>query len=246
MRRSAVVSRSRWRRRDGEDGTRDATAARCGGRGARGRECASRIAWVQAVAVASVAKRGSAAQGSVVSGDGKDGREKRRWSCQCRVAVESADRSGRAARRQNRHRGIVVETSPHHLTRRTEEPGRAGGRAGGRRRARQNRRREVEAVRHSSVASRDLMRSEEEARAGGRHGTGEEGRRKEEVRRRDGGEGGKASVRSETRRPRAVVTTCVLLKHRIEDARRAGRARGGWRVRNRCARAREWRECPEA
>ena len=62
---------------------------------------------------------------------GKTG-EKRRWSCQCRVAVESADRSGRAARRQNRHRGIVVETSPHHLTRRTEEPGRAGGRAGGR------------------------------------------------------------------------------------------------------------------
>ena len=116
---------------------------------------------------------------------GKTG-EKRRWSCQCRVAVESADRSGRAARRQNRHRGIVVEMSPHHLTRRTEEPGRAGGRAGGGRRARQNRHREVEAVRHSSVASRDLMRSEEEARAGGRHGTGEEGRRKEEVRRRDG------------------------------------------------------------
>ena len=34
-------------------------------------------------------------------------------------------------------------------------------------------------------------------------------------------------MRSETRRPRAVVMTCVLLKHRIEDARRAGRARGG-------------------
>ena len=134
--RSACVGlrscRGRGGGRDGEDGTRDATAARCGGRGARGRECASRIAWVQAVAVASVAKRGSAAQGSVVSGDGKDGREKRRWSCQCRVAVESAHRSGRAARRQIRHRGIVVEMSPHHLTRRTEEPGRAGGRAGGR------------------------------------------------------------------------------------------------------------------